>query len=136
LEAAKMKRQQFFEIDGFDTALADSLKASHEPLRPDFTNKVMQRRNKIIEAEFLAKSIRQERLALIACITLLGLLLLLLSVFGKDILNALPGIMESVQRLDFQALDLKNIRMLLFAVVPVYAAVYVFFMVKIRSERL
>ncbi|HPS52433.1 MAG TPA: hypothetical protein PLK08_02675, partial [Phycisphaerae bacterium] len=63
-----MKRQQFFEIDGFDTALADSLKASHEPLRPDFTNKVMQRRNKIIEAEFLAKSIRQERLALIACI--------------------------------------------------------------------
>ena len=84
-----MRADKSQDADKFDRVLRNNLRKYREPVRADFTGKVLKQLTTLQEQKILARIVLEERLVLAGCISLFVIIVTAIIYFGRDILRVL-----------------------------------------------
>ena len=92
-----MQTDQSQNADKFDRMLRNNLREHQEPVKPDFTDKVLKQVAALQEQKILAKIVLEERVVLGGCISLFILIVTVIIYFGRDMLRALDLLANEIR---------------------------------------
>ena len=118
-----MDQNKYHNADNLDSLLADALQKHTEPVRPGFTDKIMNQVNILEQQQLLAKIVMQERLALAGCATLVISFVSILFFFGKDFAKIFINALQTARS---TTLPSPNWEMILILVVTIASVLYAF----------
>ncbi len=118
-----MDQDNYHSEDKFDRMLAEALQKHTEPVRPDFTKKILKQVDQLDQQKLLARIVMQERIALSGCTALAISLISILIFFGKDFAKLLTAALQTARN---TAIPSPNWELILVVSVAIVSIVYAF----------